>query len=33
MAQLAANPAKLKAAPFTVDENVLRRIAQYNQKH
>ena len=33
VAQLAANPAKLKAAPFTVDENVLRRIAQYNQKH
>ncbi len=27
VAQLAANPAKLKAAPFAVDETVLRRIA------
>ncbi len=30
VAQLAANPAKLKAAPFAVDETVLRRIAYYN---
>jgi hypothetical protein len=30
VAQLAANPAKLKNAPFAVDENVLRRIAYYN---
>ena len=30
VAQLAANPAKLKNAPFAVDENVLRRIACYN---
>ena len=32
VAQLAANPAKLKAAPFAVDEDVLRRIAHYNSK-
>jgi alcohol dehydrogenase len=32
VAQLAANPAKLKAAPFDVDLEVLRRIARYNQK-
>lgn len=30
VAQLAANPAKLKNAPFAVDETVLRRIAYYN---
>ena len=30
VAQLAANPAKLKNAPFAVDENVLRRIANHN---
>lgn len=30
VAQLAANPAKLKAAPFDVDLEVLRRIAHYN---
>ena len=29
-AQLAANPAKLKNAPFAADEKVLRRIAYYN---
>lgn len=32
VAQLAANPAKLKAAPFDVDIDVLRRIARYNYK-